>query len=138
MDTLSSSSRRRPTESFSTQNHEKYQSSQKTSRIVECCDNHTHLLKRPPKCRLIYVGRLSQHISVTKIQEYCKTNDIELLHIGQTSRAESLLKTFHCVLKFKDKKVESAAIWPENITVSKYYLIESASEWLKTALKIDV
>ena len=40
------------------------------------------------------------------------------------------LKAFHCVFKF-DKKVELPDFWPENVTLSKFYLNEAARDWLK-------
>ena len=92
-------------------------------------------VKRPPKCRHILVGRLSQHISVTEMEEYCETNGIELLHVRQISGAESQLKSFYCVFRFEDEKVESVEIWPENVTVSRFYLKEPAREWLKSVEK---
>ena len=42
-------------------------------------------VKRPPSRRHVYVGRLRQHISVTEIEEYCKTNGIELIHFRKIS-----------------------------------------------------
>ena len=92
-------------------------------------------VKRPPKRCHIYVRRPSQHISVTEMEDHCETNVTELLHIRQISSAESQLKSFPCVFKFEDEKVESRELWPEIVTVSRFYRNESARLWLKKTLK---
>ena len=61
-------------------------------------------VKRPPKRRQIYIGRLSQHISVTEMKENCETNRIQLIHIRQVSRMESQLNNYIVFLCLKMKK----------------------------------
>ena len=91
-------------------------------------------VKKPPKRRHLYVGRLSQNITASEMEEYCIENNVELLHIRQISKSEAHLKAFHCVFKFDEEKVESPDFWPENVTVSRFYLNEAARDWLK---KVD-
>ena len=90
-------------------------------------------VKKPPKRRHLYVGRLSQNITASEMEEYCIEFDVELLHIRQISKSEARLKAFHCVFKF-DEKVELPDFWPENVMVSRFYLKEAARDWLK---KVD-
>ena len=91
-------------------------------------------VKKPPKHRHLYVGRLSQKITASEMEEYCIENNDELLHIRQISKSEAHLKAFHCVFKFDEEKVELPDFWPENVTVSRFYLNKAARDWLK---KVD-
>ena len=43
-------------------------------------------------------------------------------------------KAFHCVFKFDEEKAELPDFWPENVTVSRFYLNEAARDWLN---KVD-
>ena len=79
--------------------------------------------------RHLYVGRLSQNITASEMEEYCIENNVELLHIRQISKSEAHLKAFHCVFKFDEEKVELPDFWPENVTVSRFYLNEAARDW---------
>ena len=54
-------------------------------------------VKKPPKRRHLYVGRLSQNITASEMEEYCVENNVELLHIRQISKSEPHLKAFHCI-----------------------------------------
>ena len=69
------------------------------------------------------------------MEDHCETKVTELLHICQISSAESQLKSFRCVFKFEDEKVESRELWPEIVTVSRFYRNESARLWHKKTLK---
>ena len=70
------------------------------------------------------------------MEEYCEENNFELLHIRQISKSEAHLEAFHCVFMFDEKKVELADFWPENVTVSGFYLNEAACDWLKSESKL--
>ena len=83
---------------------------------------------KPPRQRHIYVGRLSQHITTTEMEKYCATNNVDLLHVSQISKPESVLKSFHCVFRFDDKKIESPKFWPKKVTVQRFYLNNTARE----------
>ena len=89
-------------------------------------------VKKPPRPQHIYVGRLSQHITTTKMEQYCATTDVDLLHIRQLSKLESWLQFFLCVFKFDVEKVESHNFWPQNLKISKFYLNNTAREWLSS------
>ena len=47
------------------------------------------------------------------------------------SKSKAQLKGFHCVFKFDEEKVDLLEFWPENVTVSRFYMNEVASDWLK-------
>ena len=73
---------------------------------------------------VISVGRQSPHVTTRDMEQCCATNDVDLLHIRQISKPESLLKSFHCVFKFVDEKAESPGYWPKNVSfkiLSKQY-----------------
>ena len=89
-------------------------------------------VKKPAK-RHLYVGRLSQNITASEM-EFCVEKNVELLHIRQISKSEAHLKAFHCVFKIDEEKIELPDFWPENATVSRFYLNEAARDWLK---KVD-
>ena len=83
--------------------------------------------KKPSKRPHIYVGRLGQQITTTEMEQYFAKNEVDLLHFRQNSKPESLLKLFNSVFNFD---VESIDFWPENDTVSGFYLNNTAREWL--------
>ena len=62
-------------------------------------------VKKPPKRRHLYVGRLSQNITASEMEKYCVERKVELLHIRQISKSDAHLKAFHCVFKFDEEKV---------------------------------
>ena len=76
------------------------------------------------------MGRLYQHITTTEMEQFCASNDVDVLHIGQISKLKSAFKCLHCVFKINDEKIESPDFWPENFTVSIFYLNNTAREWL--------
>ena len=88
-------------------------------------------VKKPPKCRHLYVGRLSQNITASEMEEFCVEKNVKLHHIRQISKSEAHLKAFYCVFKIDEEKVELPDFWPENVTVSRFYLNEAARDWLK-------
>ena len=45
------------------------------------------------------------------MEQYCVINQNDLLRIRQSSKLESLLKSFHCFSKFHDDKIESPDFW---------------------------
>ena len=92
-------------------------------------------VKKPPKPPNLYVGRLIHNITASELEEHCVEKNVELLHIRQMSISESHLKGFQCVFKFDEEKFELHGIWPENVTVSRFYLNEAARDWLK---KVDL
>ena len=94
-------------------------------------------VEKPPKRRHLSVVRLSQSITASEMEEYCIENNVELLHIRQISKPEALLKAVHCVFIFDEEKVELPIFWPENVTVSRFYLNEAARDWLKKWIKFD-
>ena len=65
------------------------------------------------------------------MEEFCVEKNVELLHISQISKSEAHLKAVHCVFKFDEEKVELPDFWPENVTVSRFYLNEAALDSLK-------
>ena len=94
-------------------------------------------VKKPQKTRHLCVGRLSQNITASEMEEFCVEKNVELLHIHQISKSEAHLKAFHCVFKFDEEKAEIPDFWPENVTVSRFYLNQDARDWLKKWIKID-
>ena len=66
------------------------------------------------------------------MEEYCAENNVELLPFRQILKSEAHLKAFHCVVNFDEEKVELPDFWPENVTVSRFYLNEASRDWLKT------
>ena len=66
------------------------------------------------------------------MEEYCAEINVELFHIRQFAKSEAQLKSFHCVFKFDEEKIELPDFWPENVTVSRFYLNEAARDWLKS------
>ena len=68
----------------------------------------------PPK-RHLYIGRLSKSVSTDDIRESCKNKGVDLLCIREISREESCLKSFYCVFKFDNDRVESSDFLPENV-----------------------
>ena len=68
---------------------------------------------------------------------YCVENNVEVLHIRQISKSEAHLKDVHCAFKFGEEKVELPNFWPENVTVSRFYLNEAARDWRKKLINID-
>ena len=87
-------------------------------------------IKRPPKRRNLYIGRLNNSVSTDDLKDYCKNKGGDLLCIRVISREESRLKSFHCVFKFDNEQVEYPDFWPENVSFSKFYLNQKAREWL--------
>ena len=87
-------------------------------------------IKRPPKRRHLYIGRLSNSVSTDDIKDYCKNKGVDLLCIRVISREEARLKSFHCVFKFDNDQFESPDFWPENVSFSRFYLNQKAREWL--------
>ena len=101
----------------------------KTSTII----NHqtaVSAIKRPPKRRHLYIGRLSNSVSTDDIEEYCQIKLADLLCIREISREDSRLKSFYCVFKFDNDQVESPDFWPENVSFSRFYLNQKARDWL--------
>ena len=74
---------------------------------------------------------MSQNIIASEMEEYCVENNVELLLIPQILKSEAYLKAFQCVFKFDEKKVELPDFFPENVTVSRFYLNETARYCLK-------
>ena len=64
------------------------------------------------------------------MEEMCTENDVELFHIRQISASEAHLKSFHCLFKFDEEKIELLFFWPKNITGSRFYLNEATRDWL--------
>ena len=50
--------------------------------------------------------------------------------IREMSREESRQRPFHCVFKFDNDQVESPDFWPENFSLSQFYLNQKDREWL--------
>ena len=92
-------------------------------------------VKKPPKRRHLYVGRLSQNLAASELEEFCVKKNVKLHHIRQHSKSEAHLKAFYCVFKFDKEKIELPDFWPENVTVSRYYLNEAARDWLKKVVQ---
>ena len=88
-------------------------------------------VKKPPKHRHLYLAWLSQIITASEMENYCVENNVELLLVGQILKSEAYLKAFHCVFRFDEKKVELPDFLPENVKVSRFYLKETARDWLK-------
>ena len=88
-------------------------------------------VKKPLKRHQLYVYRLSQNITASEMEEFCVEKNVEILHVRQISKSEAHLKAFHCVFKFDEEKVELTDFWPENVTVSRFYLNEAARDSLK-------
>ena len=87
-------------------------------------------IKRPPKRRHLYIGRLSNSVSTDDITEYCKKKGVDILCIREISKDGSRLKSFRCVLKLDNDQVESPDFWPENVSFSHFYSNQKAREWL--------
>ena len=89
--------------------------------IIRCQKNRSR--------RHTYVGRLGQHITTTEIEQYSSTNDVGLLHVRQISKSEPLHKSFHCVFKFNDEKLNHPFSCPKTLFL-KNYPDNTALEWL--------
>ena len=90
----------------------------------------TSAIKRPPKRRHLYIGRLSNSVSADDLREYCKSKGADLLCIREISREDSRLKSFHCVFKFDNDQFQSPDFWPEIVSFSRFNLNQKAREWL--------
>ena len=86
-------------------------------------------IKRPPKRRNLYIGRLSYSVSTDDRTGTCKKKGVDILCIREISGYKSRLKSFHCVFKFDNDQVESPDFWPENVSFSRFYLNQKASGW---------
>ena len=64
-------------------------------------------IKKKPKRRHLYIGRLSNSVSTDDITEYCKKKGVDILCIREISRDESRMKSLNCVFKFDNDQVES-------------------------------
>ena len=111
------------------------ESQDRKPKVFKTATNFNHqttvsAIKRPPKRRDLYIGRLSNSASTDDITEYCKKKGVDLLCICEISRDESLLKSFHCAFKFDIDQVESPNSWSENVSFSRFYLNQKAREWL--------
>ena len=70
------------------------------------------------------------------MEDNCVENNVELLYIRQNSESEAQLKSFHFVFKFGVDKVELAYFWPENVSVSIFYLNEAARDSIEKVSKL--
>ena len=52
-------------------------------------------IKRSPKRRRLYIGRLNNSVCTDVIRDYCKNKGVDLLFIREISMEESRLKSFH-------------------------------------------
>ena len=84
------------------------------------------VVKNPPKRRHFYVGRLSEKITISQMEEYCVESNLKLLQFRQISKSEAQLKVFHSAIKFDEEKFELTDFWSENFSVLKFYLNETA------------
>ena len=64
----------------------------------------------------------------------CVENNVDVHQIRQISLSEAHMKAFHFVFNFDEEKIAFPDFWPENFTVSRFYLKEAACDWLK---KVD-
>lgn len=88
--------------------------------------------KRPPGRRHIFLSRVSEESNIETITSYCRSNNVPLSHIRETTKEGWHHKCFHLIFeeKFAEDIMEED-FWPADIKVGRFYLNDEARKWLK-------